>query len=152
MKKSERIKSIIEIQNRQEQQALQVLVKQRGKIQDIESQLNNLQEYKQDYLNKHAQKGEASLSIHVLMEFRAFISKLDQAIEGQQKTLEQAKNERDKYQREWEKFHQKVTGLQKICDKALANELHIQQRAEQVEQDERASRSINKNGMSHAKR
>ncbi len=145
MKKSDRLKSIIDIESRQEQAVLQVLVQLRAKAQDMESQLENLKAYKQGYLQKHA--NEASMSIGTLMEFRAFIAKLDQAIEGQVQAMETHQQELDKAQQAWEYRHHKVSGLQKICEHAVNQENHRQQKAEQAELDERAGRPTRESGM-----
>ena len=141
MKKSLRIKTIVELKQNQEKTALEALGKNQSKRQEMMVQLQNLQQYRQDYLQKYQAKGEAGISAKRMLDFRAFINKLDKAIVDQQQAIEIAENELLRSRKLWESANQKTTSLKKVHNAALKEEEKYEAKQEQNEQDERASRT-----------
>ncbi len=150
MKKSERFQVIIDIQAQQEKQALQVLGACQQQQQAMESQLRNLRSYRREYAEKYDAAESRGLSIGQLLEFRAFIAKLDKAIETQQQTIEAKNRELARFRKIWEQKHRKTQSLQKIGERAVREETKLADKLEQAAQDERAARSGRKNGMGSA--
>lgn len=150
MKKSERFQVIIDLQERQEKQALRELGVCQQQQQALEGQLRNLCDYRREYAEKYDAAESRGLSIGQLLEFRAFIDKLDKAIEAQQQTVEAKKRELLRYRKNWEQKHCKTQSLQKIGEQAQREELKLADKLEQVENDERACRTGRKNGMGSA--
>ena len=68
------------------------------------------------------------------------MAKLDQAIAGQEYSLDQGKTDVANKRKIWESLHQRTQSLQKIYQAALKTEQKQESKAEQLEQDERASR------------
>ena len=140
MKKSQRIKTIVELKENQEKKALEELGKSQTKRQEMLAQLENLQQYRREYLDKYKALGDAGLSAKRIMDYRAFISKIDKAIVDQQRTLESAENELARSRKMWESANQKTASLKKVHDVALEDEAKYEAKQEQNDQDERASR------------
>ncbi len=140
MKKSQRIKVIIDLNANNEKKALQELGTTQIKKQELQTQLENLQQYRQEYQDQYQSVGKAGVNISQLLEFRSFISKLDQAIEDQSIAVTDMENEVTLVRKTWEKQHQKTKSLQKVCDSALSEEIKIINKAEQNELDDRACR------------
>lgn len=147
MKKSERFKVIIEIQSQQERQALQALGRCQQQQQEMEGQLRNLRNYRREYAEKFDAAESRGMSIGQLLEFRAFIDKLDKAIEEQQNSIEAKNIELSRFRQNWQHKHRKNKSLQKIGEQALRDEMKLAEKREQAEHDERASRTGRKSGM-----
>jgi flagellar FliJ protein len=150
MKKSQRLKVIIDLHARQERDALEAMGVAQQKLQEQSSQLDNLENYRLDYQVKFALRQQAGINISQLMEFRAFADKLDQAIESQKQTVSNHQREVQRARKRWEDAHQRTKSLQKVSDLALVDEMKVEQKREQAEQDDRAARSGRNDGTGSA--
>lgn len=140
MKKSQRIKTIVDLKAAQEQDSLEALGVSQRKLMTLQTQVDGLKNYRQDYQDKFNRLGQAGTHVGQLMEFRSFMAKLDQAIAGQEYSLDQGKADVANKRKIWESMHQRTQSLQKIYQSALKTEQKQESKAEQLEQDERASR------------
>ncbi|MGZ5075368.1 MAG: flagellar export protein FliJ [Methylobacter sp.] len=145
MKKSQRIKTIVEIKATQEKNALEVLGAVQRKLQSMQAQVEGLKNYRKEYQDRFDQLGIKGVNVAQLLEFRSFIDKLDKAIIGQEQMLSSVEAELMAKRKIWEQLHHKTQSLQKVCDSALVVEMKQEAKREQQEQDERASR-IGRNG------
>jgi flagellar FliJ protein len=145
VKKSQRIKTIVDIKATQEKNALEVLGAVQRKLQSMQAQVEGLRNYRKEYQDRFDQLGVKGVNIAQLLEFRSFIDKLDIAITGQEQVLSSIEAELKAKRKIWEELHHKTQSLQKVCDSALVVEMKQEAKREQLEQDERASR-IGRNG------
>ncbi len=145
MKKSQRIKSIVEIKATQEKNALEALGAVQRKLQAMQVQVDGLRNYRKEYQDRFDLLGSRGVNVAQLLEFRSFIDKLDKAIIGQEQVLNSIEAELRIKRKTWEELHHKTQSLQKVCDSALVMEMKQEAKREQLEQDERASR-IGRNG------
>lgn len=145
MKKSQRIKTIVDIKATQEKNALEVLGAAQRKFQSMQTQVEGLRNYRKEYQDRFDRLGVKGVNVAQLLEFRSFIDKLDIAIIGQEQVLSSIEAELKAKRKIWEELHHKTQSLQKVCDSALAVEMKQEAKREQLEQDERASR-IGRNG------
>ncbi len=152
MKKSQRIKTIVDIKATQEKNALEVLGAVQRELLSMQSQVEGLRNYRKEYQDRFDQLGVKGVNVAQLLEFRSFIDKLDKAIIGQEQVLSSIEAELMAKRKIWEELHHKTQSLQKVCDSALAIEMKQEAKREQLEQDERASRTgrNNSNGMGNA--
>ncbi len=152
MKKSQRIKTIVEIKATQEKNALEALGAVQRKLLAMQAQVEGLRNYRQEYQDRFNQLGVKGVNVAQLLEFRSFIDKLDKAIMGQEQVLSSIEAELMAKRKIWEELHHKTQSLQKVCDSALVAEMKQEAKREQLEQDERASRigRNNSNGMGNA--
>lgn len=141
MKKSQRIKTIVEIKATQEKNALEVLGAVQRKLQSMQVQVEGLRNYRKEYQDRFDQLGSKGVNVAQLLEFRSFIDKLDKAIIGQEQVLDSMEAELKAKRKVWEELHHKTQSLQKVCDSALVAEMKQEAKREQLEQDERASRT-----------
>jgi flagellar FliJ protein len=141
MKRSQRIKTIVEIKATQEKSALEALGAAQRKLQATQAQVESLRKYREEYQNKFNQLGFVGISVVQLQEFRSFMDKLDKAIAGQEHSLSESETDLMTKRKIWEGLHHRTQSLQKVCNSALAAEIKQEGKLEQLEQDERASRS-----------
>lgn len=140
MKKSQRLQAITHLHARQEQDAMQAMGRSQRKLLDTQQQLDNLNQYRQEYNAKLQAQQQRGMNINQLLEFRAFAEKLDKAIEAQQDVVQSAERELQRMRKQWEECHQRTKSLQKLGDMALAEEQKLEDKREQAEQDARAGR------------
>jgi flagellar protein FliJ len=140
MKKSQRLKTIVDLKATQEQESLEAVGAAQRKMLAMQAQVEHLKKYRQDYQNKFHQMGCAGANVGQLLEFRSFMDKLDQAIAGQEQALDQSKTELAMKRKVWEGMHHRTKSLKKIHQTAIKAELKQESKSEQLEQDERASR------------
>lgn len=152
MKKSQRIKTIVDIKATQEKNALEAVGAVQRKLQSMQAQVEGLRVYRQEYQARFDQLGVKGVNVAQLLEFRSFIDKLDKAIIGQEQVLSSIEVELVSKRKIWEELHHKTQSLQKVCDSALVVEMKQEAKREQQEQDERASRigRNNSSGMGNA--
>lgn len=150
MKRSQRLQSIVELHVLQEKEALQVMGRCQQQLQEQQTQLEHLQVYRREYLAKLADRQQQGMNVSQLLEFRAFADKLDKAIEGQQKAVLLQEKEFNRAQSKWEESHQRTKSLEKLSEIALAEEVKLESKREQNDQDARAARSSRKDGANSA--
>ncbi len=150
MKRSQRLQSIVELHVLQEKEALQVMGRRQQQLQEQQTQLEHLKVYRLEYLAKLADRQQQGMNVSQLLEFRAFADKLDKAIVGQQKAVQLQEKEFHRAQSKWEESHQRTKSLEKLSEIALAEEVKLENKREQNEQDARAARSSRKDGANSA--
>ena len=152
MKKSQRIKTIVEIKATQEKNTLEALGASQRKLLATQAQVENLRKYRQEYQDRFKQLGCVGISVVQLLEFRSFMDKLDKAIAGQEHALSECETDLMTKRKIWEGMHHRTQSLQKVCNSALAAEIKQEGKLEQLEQDERVSRSARNSsgGMKNA--
>jgi flagellar FliJ protein len=141
IKKSQRIKTIVEIKAAQEKSALEALGASRRKLSATQAQVDSLRQYRQEYRDRFSHLGGVGIGVMQLLEFRSFMDKLDKAIAGQEHALNECEADLTAKRKIWEGLHHRTQSLQKVCNSALAAEIKLEGKLEQLEQDERASRS-----------
>ncbi len=141
MKRSQRIRTIVEIKAAQEKNSLEALGASQRKLQATQAQIESLKKYRQEYQDRFNQLGCAGIGVLQMLEFRSFMDKLDKAIMGQEYSLSECETDLMAKRKIWEGMHHRTQSLQKVCDSALAAEIKQEDKLEQSAQDERASRS-----------
>ena len=141
IKKSQRIKTLVEIKATQEKNTLEALGASQRKLLATQAQVESLRNYRQEYQDRFNQRGSVGISVVQLLEFRSFMDKLDKAIAGQEQSLSECEADLMTKRKIWEGLHHRTQSLQKVCNAALAAEIKQEGKLEQLEQDERASRS-----------
>ena len=150
MKRSQRLKTIIDLHARQEKEALQILGRSQQQLQEQQAQLEHLKTYHQEYLAKLAERQQIGMNVSQLLEFRAFADKLDKAIDGQRQAVVVKEREYQRSRIKWEDCHQRSKSMERLGQMAVAEELKLENKLEQNEQDARAARSARKSGIKNA--
>jgi len=140
MKKSQRIKMLVGLQEEKEKEALKKLGLSQQRYNDLLVQTDNLKKYRQEYQANFNSVSADGVKIAQILEYKSFIEKLDRAIAGQERQLFQSKEELGLKRQNWEHTHFKLNGLQKMLNSASAHDIKLELLNEQKEQDERASR------------
>jgi len=140
VKRSQRLQVIVDLKINQEKKYLEALGKQQTIKLQKETQLNSLKNYHQDYRDKNEHLIKSGISVMRLMEFRAFMEKMDKAIEGEEIALKALDNDLERLRKNWEEAHMYTQGMQKIQGTARLSEQKQEEKKEQLEMDDRAAR------------
>lgn len=140
-KKSQRLQVIVDLNAENEKKALEELARVQNKKKELQVQLDSLQQYQQEYKDKFQGISQVGVNVTQLLEYRAFINKLDIAIQGQADAILKVDEEVVSARKNWEKLHQKTNSLEKVCEAALTEEIKLENKREQNEQDDRATRT-----------
>ncbi len=150
MANKRRLEVIIDLYQRQEKQALEILGGSQRQFQQMTQKLGSLEQYRQEYEQRGLVQMGQQFSAHDLLEYRAFLNKLDQAINDQKQLVEQQKQQIENDREQWRLKHQKTESLLKLDEKAQIQLLKQLEKNEQLEQDSRSSRTGNKSGTGTA--
>jgi len=145
MKKSQRLNVIVELNANNEKKALEALGDIQKQRLQAKQQLDSLNVYLQDYKDKYQSMLAQGVNIKQLLEFRAFMSKIDKAIEDQKQVVDSVEKQVESVRMNWERQHQKTRSMQKVCDAAIKEEVKAENKREQNEHDDRATR-VGRNG------
>ncbi len=140
MKRSKRLEVIVDIKAKQEQKALETLGQSQRQHTQMKGQVDGLTVYRSDYVDKCNAFAREGVPVSRLIEFRSFIDKLDIAILGQEKLLRHMEQDVRQKRYMWEIMHRGTQSIQKVRESALKVEQKHENKREQSEQDEHASR------------
>jgi flagellar FliJ protein len=149
MKRSKRLQVIVDIKANQEQKALEILGQSQRQHTQMKGQVEGLTVYRSDYVDKCNAFARGGVKVARLIEFRSFIDKLDVAIVGQERVLKSIEQDVQAKRRQWETMHQSTQAIQKVRESALKVEQKHEDKREQSEQDEHASRLGRKKLMNY---
>lgn len=138
--RSKRLEVISNLKALQEKNALEVLGLSQRKLNDIQTQIDSLKNYRRDYHNKLLQLGTEGNDVAKIQEFRSFMDKLDKAIAGQEQVKRTLEKEVAQRKQDWELKYQNSRSIEKIHAGALKTEQHQAEKREQKQQDESAAR------------
>ena len=150
MKKSDRLNTLVALNAEREKQALEAFGASQQKQLQLKQQLESLDHYRRDYQGKLDACCDNGVRIGQLLEFRAFIEKLDRAIGEQQQGLSRMELELNGLRSQWVGLHQRGLSLEKIRDSARLEEIRAQEKRIQSEQDDRVSCRRRNSGMRNA--
>ena len=140
MKRSKRLEAIVDIKANQEQKALETLGQSQRQHTQMKSQVDGLTVYRSEYVDKCNAFARDGVQVSRLIEFRSFIDKLDVAIAGQERILKSMEQDVLQKRKMWEFTHRSTQSIQKVRESAMKVEQKQEDKREQSEQDEHASR------------
>ena len=136
MKRSKRLHPVITLAEKAEQEALSMLGQANSAWLRDKLQLDDLHQYKADYLLRFREGKMQMLGTQKMLELRAFLQQLDQAIEAQQQQVEHSANLVDSQKRTWLQKRTKAQALHLLVERYQGEELAIELRKEQLDNDE----------------
>ena len=121
-----------------EQAAARLLGEAQTALTEAQQRLGELEGYREDYIKRFHVTGSVGMSAAQMLDYRAFLVKLDQAIAAQGGVVEQAADLVERQRQEWFTQRGKVKMLDTVVARYQADEQRDADRKEQGDQDERA--------------
>ncbi|WJW74571.1 flagellar export protein FliJ [Thiohalobacter sp. IOR34] len=138
MSRSRRMRPVVEVADRREQQAARILGEARRRLQEEEAKLAQLIEYHADYARRLEAGSGASLSAARLQDFRLFLDRLAQAIRQQRERIERQRLDCEEKRLAWLATRSRSQALDKVVERYQREEQKAAARREQRESDEQA--------------
>ncbi|HYE37821.1 flagellar export protein FliJ [Methylocaldum sp.] len=140
MKRSKRLNPVLELAESREKQTAQVLGDSRRKLESTQRNLDSLKTFRDNYSSQFQRSGNEGLGTRQLVEYRAFLAKINTAIADQEKAVTTAQAELQSRQAEWEAARNHSLGIKKVFENTLTEEKRMEEKKQQAEQDERSGR------------
>ncbi len=141
MSPSKRLKPVQRIAETREQKAARHMGLSRKTLHAEEVKLGQLKGYHQEYLQRFEDAASKGMSANQLQEYRAFLSKLDEAIRHQEGVVASTKSDHSTNQDDWRKKHTRTEALNQAVKRFQKQEKVTAERNEQKESDERNQRT-----------
>lgn len=135
MKKSQRIKPVQSVAEREEKKATDAFVKAQSNLQQAQQKLQELCDYRADY-QRLAAPGAGVLDLRQLQETRAFLVKLNDVIAIQRSIVKQCETQMDSARQLWLNKRQKAHSLDRLAGEYRQQEKQTTQKREQQHSDE----------------
>jgi flagellar FliJ protein len=136
MKRSQRLTPVIQLAEKAEQEALAQLGQANNAWHRDTVQLDDLIQYKGEYLQRFRQGEMHMLGTQKMMELRGFLRQLDQAIEVQKQQVSHSLNLVEHQKSIWLQKRTKAKALQLLVERYQGNERAFELRKEQLDNDE----------------
>ena len=135
MTRTERLQPVIQHNDKKELRALQVLAKCQVAVETEQTQLDQLNHYKHEYLQQN-NEDMGLFSALELQEFSRFLGQLDDTIEAQTKVVEMRQQALEQQRRCWTATRIDAKKIHKVVEKLQQQERVEQDRKEQKLLDE----------------
>lgn len=136
MKRSKRLGPVVDIAVKAAEVELLKMAEVNAVWQQDKQQLDDLHQYKGEYLAKFRQGDSLMISAQKMLELRAFLVQLDQAISVQQQQVENSYKKVQYQKTQWLQARTKEQAMQTLVGRYKAEESHQEVRQEQLDNDE----------------
>jgi flagellar FliJ protein len=143
MKSSRRLGPIAKLAKQRERNAASYLGDSLRQADLQQKQLDELINYRDEYVAGFKDAGKAGLSSVQLRDYQVFLSRLDSAIQQQQQKLVASRHNCQQSQAQWQDEHGHSKMIDKAVEKRRQAENRRQDELEQREQDDRPRGSVN---------
>ena len=142
MLRSQRLQTVLSLEKRKEQEALERMGEARDQAEAHREQVANLEQYQQEYRNQIRASQQGVVPVARLQAWQAFIGQLDQVIAQQEKQLQQAEQLFGARRQEWLQAWERRRGMEKYIETCRQQEQREQDLREQKLADEAAGRAF----------
>lgn len=140
MKRAARLEPVQKIVDDTERRMAEHFASAERLLSSNEKKLQELNSYRDDYTQGFARRAGGGMGARELVDFQAFMTRLNEAIKQQTQVVQQARNERDVQHKRWQEAAQRAKALGNVLERWQQEEVRIADKREQRETDERAQR------------
>ncbi|MGZ8289279.1 MAG: flagellar export protein FliJ [Telluria sp.] len=140
MAKSSALDTLIDLAQRETDDAAKRLGAALKAVEDAEQKLQMLLGYRDDYAKRLEQNQMAGMTPMAYRNFVAFVDKLDNAINGQREVIKHAEYKSAAEKTAWQTAERKRLSYRTLNERAAAQALHIENKRDQKAMDEHAAR------------
>lgn len=139
--RTKKLQPVIKHVDSNEQNAMQAVAFSQKQLALQEEILQKLHDYKQEYIDGHAQSTGTAVSAMQLQEYSRFLMQLDETIRKQQQVVDMAEREVEIKRIKWHDHRSRAQAMHKVVDRIEADEHQHAQVLEQKFMDEIALRN-----------
>lgn len=137
MTRSKRMQPVVNVTANREREAAKRLGECQQRIHAAEQRLAELIKYREEYTQQFASGG--SLNTARLQDYRAFLNRLNQAVDQQGHQVAQVSHECEGLRQRWLALHVRAQALDKVVERYRGEERSEQDKREQKDSDEHAN-------------
>ena len=141
MKKSQRLKIVLELAVRREDECAKIMAQGRMQLENEQKKLADLQGYRLEYQANKSRYGSGQFEAGALENLIRFLQSLDMAVSQQELAVENYKKQLSAVKLEWSKRHAKRVNLADLIDKHRVREENELEKKIQKELDDRSVNS-----------
>ncbi len=138
MMRSKRLDTVLRMAGDRERDAVGALAETRRRLVAQEQRLEMLLGYRAEYEGRFKERGAEGMAMGQLLEYRAFLDRLNRAIEQQRAALTEAQRRMEVDRQHWLEEAQRAQSLGKVQERLRDDEQRSADAQEQRETDERA--------------
>lgn len=142
--RSQRLQVVLSLEERKEQQALDLMNQVRSEWQAQQDRLEELQRYQQEYHQQMRAQQQGTIPVTRLQGWQDFIARLDVLIGDQHKRVEQAAEQLELARQQWHQAWERRRGMEKYIETCRTQEQRDRDLAEQKQADEAAARQYSR--------
>ncbi|OQX32358.1 MAG: flagellar export protein FliJ [Candidatus Sedimenticola endophacoides] len=136
MVKSKRFQPVRRVAESRERNAARELGDAKRWVQLQEEKLRELRDYHLEYLQRFQEAARAGMSASQLLEYRAFIEKLERAIGEQEEAVAEGQRRCELNREQWLEKHRRHQVIGKVVERVESAEGKVEQVREQKATDE----------------
>lgn len=142
--RSQRLQVVLTLEERKEQEALDLMNGVRNQWQAEQDRLDELDRYQREYHQQMRAQQQGTVPVSRLQGWQNFIARLDLLIGDQQKRVAQAAERLEQARQNWQQAWERRRGMEKYIDTCRAQEQRARDLAEQKQADEAAARQFSR--------
>lgn len=146
--RSKRMQPVAKYADQKEQDAVRLFVEAQQVLGAAEQQLKQILSYREEYSERLLHSGAGDFSSQRLRDHQSFVARVGQTIEQLNIDIQNKKHQCEIQKQAWLKSRGRSYALNSVVDKYKQEEFRQQEKLEQKEQDEHASRVVYKNKYS----
>lgn len=136
MARAQKLIPVIDMARRETEKAQLQLAEANRLLHQEQQQLQDLQQYRQDYLQRFRSADPQAMPARKALELRGFLVQLDQAIQLQETQVRQFFTQSQHKQHTWLQARSKQQAMESLMERYQQQDLQQQQRREQLVSDE----------------
>tara|TARA_R110002111_G_scaffold146583_3_gene213350 strand:+ start:717 stop:1160 length:444 start_codon:yes stop_codon:yes gene_type:complete len=137
MKRSQRLNPVVEVAAQATEKALAKVGAANTAWRQDKAQLDDLVQYRGEYLLRFRVGEQLEMSAQKVMELRAFLIQLDQAIASQERQVQTSLKILQQQQQAWKIVRSKEQAVQSLIERYQQEEIQVELKQDQRENDER---------------
>jgi len=140
MKRADRLEPVQKIVDDNERRLAEHYASAERLLHSSENKLQELSGYRDDYTKGFAKRAGGGMGARDLVDYQAFMSRLNEAIKQQLQEVQRARIECDNQRKRWQEAAQRAKALGNVITRWHQEERHATERREQRDADERGQR------------
>ena len=136
----QRLLPVVDMAKTEEREAAGHLSSYQHALNQAQQQLENLEQYRDDYQQQWIDKGQVGVSGQWLMNYQRFLSQLEVAVDQQRKSLAWHEHNLNQARTVWQQAYASVEGLRKLVQRYRDEAQKTADKQEQKMLDEMAQR------------
>lgn len=140
MRRADRLEPVQKIVDDTERRLAEHFAAAERLVAACEQKLNELCGYRDDYTKGFAQRAGGGMGARELVDYQAFMTRLNDAVKQQAQIVERAKADREVQRKHWQDAAKRAKALNVVVENWTQEERRALDKREQREIDERAQR------------